>query len=740
MSKKAVKFVGLALALCSVFGAFGINTLAASANERTKEIAVDNFNDVNVVGSYDSSIWTAYTQEENVVQVKELTAPTNMFRVGGTLANECEQALYSAKKFTNLKEITFDMYYGTNKWCALQFPTEEPNTANDLNPYMSIFGPENFMNGYSWVSVKIKAYTNDYAKMFVVPLGAEWPDEEQPTKELSDMNFSECYFAMFFNHSEAREGHFYLDNFKFLEEDGTVTEENFETEADITKTQMRSVVKDGKVADHKIEMVAGVNKLAFTEAKVNDGILLNQEISKNDQYVASTSLVVDTAFELTINDDADKIAYTFGQSEQSGEVLKNVYAVELSTTTAEIVRYNENGEKSLLQTMTYPSIKNVATTVSISVAKNGVITVKVGENSVAGENIAVWFGYTGFVALNDLVEEIYLDDVSVSSAYYKVPVSKSVTTNFSSDYNISAYNGEKTDGDFIYRPESGSMEVKDGELVWTHISDGGYFSANYEYDSFILDFKLTSILYNEKDMSGAESTPCHKWLGLDIGQKSNSGKLGQYGSNATIVIRITNESSAPDEKTPDATWDYASIGMYKSLDSESQAVGTENAKLPASFFKAITYDNAAKKRADIKAEDAVCFRFVAQNNSVEVYAKKASDSEYVKYYTLSNVDTAGYSSLCCTGYTFLSLDDFAMVNTAPIYALPDTKVPETDAAEKEEVVIYDRGNVDVNWQDELDLNKNDGMSFGCSGNIGALSAILPCLIGIGAIVFKRKKD
>ncbi len=767
MKKRWTKGIAALALTGALMGTAGAGLVTAFADVQDQGIVADDFQSTEAVGSYDNKAWTAYADEGAPFKVEALSEATNMFRLGGTEAKETAQGMVSERAFTDLKEISFDMFYGSTGWMSFWFTAEAPAVTGDLvGTYKNTFGASNFLNGNKWVSVRIKIYSSTYAKMFVVPRGEAWPDEESPTREFdytskvqnneqesngqgfNDNNpgfdMKNNYFSMYFNTSEGKDRYFLFDNFKFVEGDeNTVTTEDFEGGLDNTETKMRTLLKNGSVADQAVVSVAGVNKLAINGAKKGDRFISNKEIAKNDTYLTDDAKIVNTSFEATFANDTDKIGYVFGMSAKDGDPFKNTYVFEMSATGAEIARYNGEGEKESLTnaTVAYSSIAGTATSVSITVNKGGQLSASVGATPFTFDGIGVWDGYTGLVAVEDTTGKTYIDDLAISSKYYKVPVSKSVTTNFTTDYNVKD-SKDTTGADFAYNPSGGTITVNDGEMNWTHLSDDMYFGSVYEYDEFICDFKLTSILYNPADMTGASSTPCNKWIGFAFGKRALSAA---YGSNAMFLIRIT-QSSAADNNVPDETWDTASVGIYKSSANSTSpnATGSKVASLPAQLFKDISYDGVTTTRNDIAAEDAVCFRFVAsaKENKVDMYAKKASDGAYVHYYTIENVKVSGYASLACTGYTFLSIDDYSMVNTAEIYSLPDTYVPEADESNKEEVVTYDRGHVDVNWEEELDLNAAQTTEEGgCNSSISAGAGIgVATLLGCAVTVFKKKKD
>ena len=142
------------------------------------------------------------------------------------------------------------------------------------------------------------------------------------------------------------------------------------------------------------------------------------------------------------------------------------------------------------------------------------------------------------------------------------------------------------------------------------------------------------------------------------------------------------------------------------MDKDS-VVTTQVKPIPASLFKDIQYDGVLTEKQNIDEGDALCVRLVMENGTLSLYLKKASETSFTKYYEAKNLKATGYVALRCTGYTYLELDDFSMANTSPVYICAENHVPETIIKE-EEIIIYDRGNLDVNWDEEVKLNKGSG--------------------------------
>ena len=121
--------------------------------------------------------------------------------------------------------------------------------------------------------------------------------------------------------------------------------------------------------------------------------------------------------------------------------------------------------------------------------------------------------------------------------------------------------------------------------------------------------------------------------------------------------------------------------------------------------------------------------------------KKFGETDFTLYYTIFGLELKGYFAICNTGYIHAELDNFSMANTSPKYVCAPSEAPETQIVEKE-TIIYDRGQVDVSWDKELDLNPIDITA----NNSGYLIAIICLSVAVVALlgamcfmVLKKKK-
>ncbi len=154
------------------------------------------------------------------------------------------------------------------------------------------------------------------------------------------------------------------------------------------------------------------------------------------------------------------------------------------------------------------------------------------------------------------------------------------------------------------------------------------------------------------------------------------------------------------------------------------------------LFADITYSNPADKNK-IKAEDAVCFRYVSEGGNLSLYLKKNSDISYTKTMTIENIELQGYFTICCPGWTYMDIDDFSMSNTSPIYEVAPTYYPEP-ITKIENVFVNQTDNFQTNLDEEIKINKtnnNIGIIISCSVGGAAVVGLTTALI----LVIRKKK-
>ena len=420
----------------------------------------------------------------------------------------------------------------------------------------------------------------------------------------------------------------------------------------------------------------------------------------------------------------DSLSFAFGIKDET-DYKKGCVTLDMYANGIKFAQVDTEGVKrDLTEKVKTDKLVKEATTLRLTANKDGQIRAYVNDELLLESKVLTadyYAGAMGYIVTEDKANSgvVMVDQIQVYTTRYKVPVTKSVTHNFSNDYF-----GKQDFEDFIMNSTGGGQYVQDGRLVWDGLSDYSYFGSAHEYDDFILEFKICNILTSE-NKSDIHATGLDRWLGIDIA-KSVPG-LEEYGSSAVFMFNINSQN------------EYDGIGYYVAAESnvDKAAIPSNiklNNKIPSSLFKAISYDNNRTFKTDIAEKDAVCVRWVAERGTLRLYLKKACELNYTLYTVIENVDTTGYVALCCTGYTFLELDDFSMSNISSVYVPADNYVPET-IIKTEEVFIYDRGNVDVNGATEAQLNESSEKS-GCGSSVAY--CVTPVAILGSAIILKKK--
>lgn len=746
MSKFFKKMTTLALAAALFVSVPGAKAFAALKKTTTS----DNFDNTEYVGKVDPATWTTSASS---IKTEEVIPSTKALKIGYG-SNEVQAALISKNELKDLKEVSFNIKYCTPGWFNIAFRKTKDALLTDngeINPYVRPKG--GIFTRDEWQHVKIVVTSATTFDIYVADYGKDFGDPAESFALTADESFESCYFDFELNTSDCSDylPCAYLDNVKFTLGDGTVLEDTFE---DGTMANLESygatVTKDGSTntytPDHNIELVDGASKLAFDKSKKGDFIMLAKEIEKNDKFLKPSNAVLDVTFDAKFGEDAadtDSLSYFFAMESAAGSPLNSTWCYTLTKDGGEVVYYNASGEKEELEghLNNFTSLTaDKGSTIRLKLTLGGELTVyENGESVLTYTGVDAYSGFTGFSVTGDNVSKIYVDNVSINEYAFEKVVTKSVSHNFNNNYF-----GPEGKEDLVYRADSGTIEVIDNELSFERCSDGSYFGSAYKYDTFTAEFKMTSIYGGWQPGDATDGCmAANRWIGLDFGRKS--AKVTSYGSYATLGIRVTHPTvDNNDSKKLITNWKKCENFLYKSGVSELENyVYTKVADIPATLFKDITYDKVNTQRSDISADDAVCFRLVAEDNRVSLYMKKASEGEYTLYVTVDNVDPSGYFAIVCTGYAYCTFDDFVVTNTADIYDLADTEKPASGegsgSGEVKTEVIYDRANVDVNWQEELNLNGGSSKS-GCGSSVGGSMTGIAALLGLLVAFKKKKKD
>jgi len=622
----------------------------------------------------------------------------------------------------NLDYIQFDIKFLPKKWMAIYF-TDVANTQ------LADYEPEIFMNmggkgGLAsakgemsftantipatmgeWFTIKFKKTSATTMDIYVCEKGGNIDEASVATTmtcNASNYNFDKFYFAI------AGEGgqEFALDNF-IVKSETVDFEERFYS-ADINP--------EIKAFGTGFEVVKPDSSLTLATAKQGDGVQYNTPINIETSIIEDLE-VLKTKFDVSFTNAGDSIAYAFGIAE--GKTYEDgSYACVVEKEGFKIVRY-ENGAETVILEKVAANLSNKAE-IQIVANKNGEISVSVNgeEKGVCQVDVKDYYaGFFGFYAVKENSGTVSVDNVRTVMQTYKVPVTKSVSHNFSNDFF-----GNEGFEDFVINVDAGKIQVVDGKLSLEGISDSSYFGSAYEYDNFIVDYKLCSV------KTGDGATAENKWLGLDIG-RSNSGKT-QYGTHFMLAYEITPTASEV------SLWAYVHETSNVDREELSQNI-VQHRRIPREYFEAIQYDGVSKTEGDVLERDALCIRYVAENGTIRMYLKRAFEAEYELYATVSNVDTMGYVTINCTGYTTLKIDDFSVSNISNVYINADTYAPETIIKENQ-VIIYDKNNVDTLAFDEVKANESGTMA--CSSVFTATWGVVPVLLMAAALLKKNRKD
>ncbi len=731
----------MALAAVSCFGLASVGAVNAFAGAQ-HEVFVDEKFEEN---AFKSGNWKTDVAPESV----ELSCDEETGHISSKY--NLENYYLGTTKIEGLEVFQFDIMYTAQKWVAIYLQGDVDTNVNGNGTWSrtDMYNPEMFLwhnkdAGFTgsvnagggeasvssnaaietklnwWYSFKMEVTSATTAALYYTNQGEEFPTEPQATvtvKNGADYSFDSLYVLL------ACEGNgtLNIDNL-YVKSDNVNIDENFndsEISADVVEYATSSALK--------YEIVKADSFLAFNNAKAGDGLLYAKPMLKEESVVSSLDCL-DVTFDLSFNGSAtNSVAFMFGLG-NTMNVEDGAYRCIFDYDSV-VVDYYKNGESTEIVTSTPIDLSNkIGETVRIIVNKNGTVTVQKQENEKFLEVLSgkieaadAYVGYFGFMTPQENSGTVMIDDLFVNAVTYVIPVTKSVSHNFSNDF----FGNEGFEDFLVVQEPANSVYVKDGKLVFDGASDTSRFGSAHQYDDFILDYKICNI-YTKNEAGDVNSTGTDKWIGLDIG-KERKGET-EYGSNVMLAFQITPTA---EEVT---LWTYRN--SMSDVDTEELAKNvTEYQRIPASLFRDIQYDGESVRESDIKDENAVCVRFVSENGNVKLYMKKAHELEYTLYYKYAGVRTTGYAAICCTGYTYAKFDDFSMTNISSVYVNADSFAPEV--IEKETTkVVYDKNNTDTNGLTEAALNAGKS---GCGSFISVEFTILPLLFAVGVVLMKKQR-
>lgn len=759
--KQSKKTLVLLLALTSALAIAPLSALTASAGEKRTVFLDEQFEGT----SFSSSKWDVANKGDSIVLGSDVETGhlTTKYNVENLVVG-------TAEKIKKLQSLQFDFQAVEEKWNAIFFSasnefsvkTDGSNTFEQTDNFSS-YGAQMFLyapmpnkgvdpkiqsgldvEGFNvpyefkadgWYTLKIEPINATEAKLYVadketgIPSGAEAITTIKLTT--NKYSFDDLYVFMGCEGG----GALTIDNFSVVSENLNFSENFNDPSLDA------GFAKYATNKNISYEIVEANVYALFDNSKAGDSLIFNHPIPVETSIVKDLNCL-DITFNATYaKNSTSKLAFAFGMA--SKDIKDGCYMCIVEGKNLAIYRY-ENGQLTALTEKA--NIKGLdskdGAVLRIVANKKGMVsvyrmvevtdrgrTVQEGQfiTSAAIDAQDYYAGYFGFVTPENNAEDIRLDDLKVCTSTYRVPVTKSVTHNFSNDYF-----GNKGYEDFLTNETGGkfSVDTKNGKLCFEGLSDYSFFGSAYEYDDFVLDFKISSIKVSGDDDATKDftSTANAKWFGIDIGKQVRTD--GDYGSNVTLMFDITRPRGMSQDN-----WGATAVSAYSGSGKLPEGYTTVyQAPIPAEYFKAIQYGETQNEE-DIAEGDAVCVRVVADKGTLKLYMKKASDLGFTLYYEASGVDTTGYTALCCTGYTTLKIDDFSMANISDLYICADHYAPEKQYVENK-VVIYDNNNpTDVNGLKETELN-----SAGCGSVLSASYAILPLTVVGVALAKKKRKD
>ncbi len=439
--------------------------------------------------------------------------------------------------------------------------------------------------------------------------------------------------------------------------------------------------------------------------------IVAKKLATNDDSIIANMDVLTAKFDVKLT--AGSFIFAFGL-DTNGNITADSFGVKVEKTSITIIDFNGTSLDYAEETdvINYLKAKNVSKGSTIEIRVNKDQSVKVFENGTElrdlFDNIALTKGINNYAGscgffVEKATTNATIDNAVITAVNYHVPVSKSVSTNFADDYK-----GSPLSPDFVFSADEASkFAVKNGTLVYAGSSDTDYIGSSFEYDAFIVDYKLTSI-----STDSAEDA----WIGLDFGR---SAKDAEIGANATLAFNL--------------------VGGDVFLANGEGDVDVINT-LPTDIFTNL-------KAETVNTYDVLNVRFIAKDSILSLYVKTAGDIDFVHYADVKNVDVSGYLALVSSGDVHMVIDDLAIINQSPIYDVPTNEAPEKQYDIIDLPHDYNKYREDPETlKDEinhLDKIQSGSASSGCGSNVVG-SVVIPSAIlmavAVVAIIVKRAKE
>ena len=738
--------MGLGVTVMALIGsAINPNLLVADAGCRTQTVLTDNFNNRDYKESFDNTKWDAVG--ENIRQ--SATTDSYIENTGSTKSG-------GEYAFFGTREMIYDLEYfqidfvlpnataGQNHWISFKFlknliTTEEigklaydanvafiansgiwaindpaTHTAKGETQYISdceISGQTSLTDQFGvspinniWITLRVEPQNATQAKLLLkLQEDADFDESKALTlthNSTGAMNFKNCQIGIQAETvvTQSIRGAKY-DNVKIkgkvknamqelvpyeLNDSFETFDEEYGMLANFTKPDIDPAY-----------VLAGNSTLDVGDGATSADRLISKVAIAEETSMATTVNVIDAKFNVAFINSAtsdEKVAFVFGLDSADSPIDQNGAYIEFNKNRVVIRIFVDGVEVSDDGKIVSGMTSSDGVNFQLIVVKNGTIHLFAnGEEVLTSEGNEKYTGKFGFVALANITHVVHLDDIVVKTNTYYVPVTKSVTHNFSNNF----FGNEGYEDFYVVHTGNGDLSAKNGKLKYEGCSDGTFFGSAHQYDAFIMDFKLCSIYVGTPGMDNTEHTGPGKWLGFDLSRKSKTAT--NYGNYATLMFNMTY--------TDDSEFTYTNIythplAMYP-VDMENARV-TLNKGIPTKYFRDIAYGQEGMQE-NIEESKYVCIRFISYGDAIEMYIKLNGEAEFTKYYRCEGLELNGYFAICNTGYAYMELDDFSMTNTSPLYVCADNEAPET-IIETETVVIYDPGNNDINFADEIRLN------------------------------------
>ena len=709
-----------------------INEAQAGAQNTT--IVNDNFNMSNFAGDYNPSKWL-HSGDKNIKQSQ--TSESYVLNDGSSKMNG-ESLFYGTKQIVNdLEYVQLDMkFYNTlERWLSIKFFSKTlangqvgamayngptmiyPNKVAKLGDDVSI-SYTGGANGSSfkwatgepdelekWMTFRFEVVSESVLNLFVSKQGGEFDKTKYVTYTLNKtttFNFKNCQVGI----QTCDKCKFALDNFKIKGSNVNIDEDYSSAYEDEDDNPFGYLTTPGSGNGEYI--FDGSSTLdVYAGAKNGDRLLAKKQV-KEDTSISQTVQVIDAKFSVKFNSantNTDQVAYVFGlpSTDSSMTEAGGALIINKATTTYNIYKDGEIKQTESWSTPNEASSDN-GLIISFILEKNGLAKIQLGDNPVNSVNgVEKYKGYTGFAAISDVAHVISLDNVLIKNATYYVPVTKSVTHNFSNNF----FGNPGFEDFYIPGSFTGNIHAENGQLQYTKCSDDAFFGSAYQYDCFIMDYKLCSIYVDTAYLSGntdalnrddVEHTKPGSWIGLDLSRATKS--YSSWGSYGMVYFEICPYPGVEEENL------HFYVNDSSPFDPVEVASSIKRYQtIPTSLFRNIQYDGQIKQLADIKEQDYVCVRWISDGTNLDLYLKTNGEAEFTKYATIPNLELNGWFAMSNPGYVTCSFDDFSMANTSTLYICADNEAPET-VTETETVVIYDGAPSDASLKDEINLNKD----------------------------------